>query len=170
VADRVFLGRRVEPERPTARRLGGRLEDRVVAETTTASWTRGDAAAARAPRFGGDQQTSARSGRIGQDQGQDADVPGTATLGGETAKAREQLRVVLGVGRGLAGEASCSDARPAIERVDLETRVVGQGRQPGQAGVEARLEPGVRGESLAVLDGLLGQPDGVERDEPGSGR
>ena len=48
--DRVLLGGRPQPERPTARRLGGRLEDRVVAEATRAPWLGRDPAAARAAR------------------------------------------------------------------------------------------------------------------------
>ena len=53
-----------------------------------------------------------------------------------------------------AGVAPGVDAGSAVERVDLDARVVGQRRQPGHPGVVARLEPGVRLERRAVLDRL----------------
>ena len=134
--DRVLLGRRPQSERPAAGRLGGRFEDGVVAEAAGAARRGGDPAAAR-PAREPERQAPVRTapgaglrGRIGrrQGQGEDADVAGPASIRRQVAEGREQQRVVLGVGGVLPGIPARAYARAAVEGIDLQPGVVGEGR------------------------------------------
>src|SRR5688572_1079028 len=91
----VLLVRAPLSERTTTDRFALRLEDRVVAEAITATWRRRDPAAAgpalEPQRFAGDRQ------------GEHAHVARPATLRRQPLERREQLRVVVRVGRILAG-------------------------------------------------------------------
>ena len=79
VRDRVLLGRGPQPERPAARRLGRRLEDRVVAEPAGPARRRRDPAAARAAGQR-DRQPAARAVGVGERQGEHAHVARAAAL------------------------------------------------------------------------------------------
>src|SRR6476659_5257593 len=100
--DGVLLGWRPLPQRPTARGLGRRLEDRVVAEAAGAARNGGDPATDRAPRAQ-EGETAPRSSGVGTGECQHADVAGAAPVGRETRELAEQLGVVLRVGRMLSG-------------------------------------------------------------------
>jgi hypothetical protein len=62
---------------------------------------------------------------------------------GDPGKVGQQLRVVARVGFRLAAIAGGEDARCAAQRRDAQAGVVGQRRQPGQAGGVAGLGDGV---------------------------
>src|SRR6185369_8390718 len=63
----------------------------------------------------------------------------------------QELPAVVGVARVGAGVARRVDARPAAERVDLETRVVGEADRSGALGVPERLLARVLGEGRPLL-------------------
>ena len=133
VRDRVLLGRRPQPERPPAGRLGRRLEDRVVAEPARSRAAIAcDPAATRPPRER-DPLAAARARVAGQRQREHAHVARAAALGRQALERGEQLGVVVGVGGVLAGVAPRPDAGAAAEGVDLEAGVVGERRQAGGA-------------------------------------
>ena len=73
-----------------------------------------------------------------------------------SASAPQQLPVVVLVARFGTGEARRPDARPPAQGIDLEARVVGQGRKPGERGRVTRLEQGI------VLEGVAGFGDAGE--------
>ena len=165
VRDSMLLGGAVLAERPAAGWLPRGLEDRVVAETPSPRRPHRDPAPGRAAPGEDIDGPSATGDRLRHRQREDADVARTAALRGQATEGGEQLLVVLGVGRGLAGEPPGPDAGPAVEGIDLEARIVCQGGQPGRPGRESRLDPGVRLECQAVLDRIAEYADLVERDE-----
>ena len=154
--DRVLLGRRVEAERPAARRFCLRLEDRVVAEARAAARRHGDPAAADAP-----SEPDARVARLHERE--DADVLRRALLRRLARERGQELPIVVVVGRVRTGVATRPDARSAAKRVNLEPRVISEGRQAGCGGREPCLELGVGLEGLAVLDDVAGDTEVVER-------
>ena len=164
VRDSMLLRGAVLAECPAARRLGRRLEEWVVPEPAGADETGRDPAAG-CPSSRHDLETPATPRRCRQSQGQHADVARAASLGRQAVERDEELGVVLGVRRGLAGVTAGPDPRAGIEGVDLEPRVVGKGRQTGRSGGEAGLDPGVRLEGEAVLDRVTRDPELVEGDE-----
>ena len=133
VRDGVLLGRRPQPQRPTAGRLGCRLEDRVVAKAARPARLGGDPAAAR-PARPDELERRPRAGAIRQGHRQDADVargPRVRAAGRAAPPAVERCS---------SASVACSPAYrrvrtpgPAVERVDLDPGVVGQGRQAGGA-------------------------------------
>jgi hypothetical protein len=159
----MFLLRAVLAERPATGGLGSGLEDRVVAEAAAPARRGRDPAAAGSPPAQESQAPGRR--RIRDREAEHAHVPGAASRRRQARELRQQLRVVLGIGGVRAGKAAGPDPGPAIEGVDLDPRVVGQGRQAGRASREAGLDPGVRLERLAVLDRLALDAEVVERDE-----
>jgi len=168
--DPGLVGRRLLAERPATDRLPDRLEDRVVAEAAPAARPFADPATKRAPRLGRDRQATSIAGMLGQDKNQDAHVAGAPGGRRQAGQGVQQLGVVLEVGRVLARIAPGPDAGGAVERVDLDPRVVGDRREAGQASVEAGLQAGIGLERGAVLDRVAGQPQRVEADELGSVR
>jgi len=163
VRDRGLLPWCVLPERPAAGSLARRLEQRVVAEAAAPARFEGDPApgCASARR---DQQP-ARRRRILEGEREDAHVARGPALERDARELAHELLVVVRVGRVRTGIAPRSDARAAIEGVDLEPRIVGEGRQAGRPRGEAGLDPGVGLEGEPVLDGLSRDPELVERDE-----
>ena len=121
-------------------RLDGRLEDGVVAEAARRPAGAVPIRPSNVPRVDRDGEPAAGAGPVGQGQGEHAAIAGAAALGRQARQRREQLRVVVRVGRLLAGVAPGPDARPAAEGVDLQAGIVGQRGEPGASGVEARLE------------------------------
>src|SRR4029077_14887709 len=65
------------------------------------------------------------------------------------------------------GVASGPHAGSTAQRVDLDARIVGEGRQPAGADPESGLDRGVGLERLAVLDRLTVDAKVVERDKLG---
>jgi hypothetical protein len=162
--DGVLVGGAVLPERPAARTLPCRLEQRVVAEAAAPARFERDPSARR-PAAGPNFQSAGRA-RIGQGEREDAHVASAPPRHGHVRELAQQLCVVLVVGGVRARVASRADARQAAERLDLDARVVGERRQAGRPGGEPRLDPGVRLERQAVLNRLPGDAELVERDEP----
>jgi len=161
----MLLRGAVLAERAPAGGLRRGLEDRVVAEAAGSERPGGDPAAGRAsPRHDVEAAAAIRD-RPGQGKGQHADVAGTPTLRRQAFEGGEELRIVLFVGRRLAGIAPGPNARSTAEGIDLQSRVIGEGRQAGGAGREAGLDPGVRLESQAVLDRVAGNAQLIERSE-----
>jgi len=152
-------------EGATALRLRRGLEDRVVAEAADSERAGRDPAASRSPPGQDLEAPPATGHRSRERECQDADVAGAAPCRGQAFEGAEELRVVLRIGRGFACVPPRPDAGSAIERVDLEPRVVGEGRQAGGAGGEAGLDPGVRLEREAVLDRVARDRELVERYE-----
>jgi len=77
----------------------------------------------------------------------------------------EQSNVVLLVGRVGASIATRPDARPALQGVDLEAGIIGEGRQAGRSSGKPGLDPGIRLEREAVLDRLSFDAEIVKGDE-----
>jgi hypothetical protein len=163
--DRVFLGGRPLAERAAPGRLPVRLEDRVVAEAAAAARRGRDPAAGRATDEA-DRHGIARAGTGARRREREhAHVPRAAAFGREAVKLGEELRVVVEVGRGRSRVPPGPHAGSPVEGVDLETGVVGEGRQPGPPRTEPGLDPGVRRERLAGLLGVVGDAQVVEADE-----
>ena len=102
---------------------------------------------------------------LGQCQREDAHVARPASLRRQAPQRGQQLGVVCLVRRVLAGVSPRPHARAAVERVDLDARIVGQRRQAARPHPEASLDRGVRLERLAVLDRVARDPEVVERHE-----
>ena len=115
-----------------------------------------------------DRESAARPPRLRQRQGQHAAVAGTAPNRFQPAQRTEQLHVVVLVRGGFAGVALGPDAGSATQRVHLDARVVSKRREARQSGVETGLLRRVGLECLAVLDGLVWDPEIVEVDQRGS--
>ncbi len=81
----------------------------------------------------------------------------------EAVELAQQLGVVLPVGGVVASVATRVDPGSPIERVDLQTGIVGQRRQTGALGVVARLDGGIALERLRILDRLTLDADLVRR-------
>jgi hypothetical protein len=163
VGDRVLLVSGVLPECPAAGALPCRLEQRVITEPAApARLERDPPARGAAPD---DEAQPARRRRVLERQGQGADVASAAVLDGHARELTEELGVVLVVRRVRAGVAPRPDAGRPSERLDLDARVVGECRQARQSGREPGLDPGVRLEGQAVLDGLTRDAKLIERDE-----
>ena len=163
--DRVLLGGRVLTEGAPTRALTRGLEDRVVAEASGPGRTRRDPAPGR-PASGDDlEASSARRGWSGHGEREDTDVPRAPSRERHAIEGGEELQVVLGIRGGLAGESPGADAGLAAEGLDLEARVVGEGREPGGPGREPGLDPGVGLERQAVLDRVALDAELLERDE-----
>jgi hypothetical protein len=111
-------------------------------------------------------QQPARRRRVREGEREDAHVARGAALERDVGELSQQLLVVVRVGCVGTGVAPRSDARAAIEGLDLEPRIVGERRQAGRARGEAGLDSGVGLEGQPVLDGLTGDAELVERDEP----
>ena len=161
--DRGLLPRCVFPERPAARSLAQRLEQRVVAEAAAPALVEGDPAAAGASPRRDPHPARARWVRHGDRE--HAYVARTAALDRHTRELAQQLRVVVRVGRVRPRIAPGANARTAAQDVDLEAGVVGERRQPGRARGEAGLDARVGLEREPVLDGLTRDAELVERDE-----
>src|SRR5204863_6120667 len=110
---------------------------------------------------------TARGGRIGQRDREDADVASATLPRGNACELAQELGVVLIVGRTGPRVAPRANAGGATERLDLDPGVVGEGGQSRRPRREPRLDPGVGLEGQAVLDGLAGDAELVERDEAG---
>ena len=127
----------------------GNVEQRVVAEATTAAPLAQDLAAPLARR---NQRLLAR-----RDIGGDAVESGAAILA--VGQCRQQF-VVIGLVTAVARVTGRVHAWRAAKRIDGKTGVVGDGRQPGRIGRVLRLDQGVLGECRA---GFIGVADTVFR-------
>ena len=112
---------------PTPARRSGRSRTRRCRAAPVAIRPR------HVPRANVSALAAARARVAGQRQREHAHVARPASLGRQAVERGEQLGVVVGVGGVLAGVAPRPDARPAVERVDLEPGVVGERRQAGGA-------------------------------------
>lgn len=162
--DRRLLPRCVFPERPAARPLARRLEQRVVTEAAAPARLERDPAAGRASPSRDPHPARTRWVRHGDRQ--HADIPSLALRDRDAGELAQQLRVVVRVGRVGTGVSASPNAGAAVQRVDLEPGVVGERRQPRRAGGEAGLDPRIGLERQPVFDGLAFDADLVERDEP----
>ena len=163
MGDPVLLGGGVLAERAAPGWLGLGLEDRVIAESPAAPRGLGDPSPGRPPPNLDPQ--AARRRRVRGRERQHADVAGRALRRRQSLELAEQSNVVLLVGGVRASIPTRPNAGPATERVDLETGIVGQGRQAGGPSGEPGLDARVRLEGEAVLDGLALDAEIVERDE-----
>src|SRR5712692_2325571 len=117
------------------------LEDRVVAEAVRAARRVGDVAA--------HLTVEELRPAVGPGEGGHADEARATGL--HAFEHSEQPRVAL-LGRGvLAEEPAAAQPRRAVERVDLEARVVGHGAQAARRRVRARLEGCVLRERRALF-------------------
>ena len=137
-------------------------EERVVAEPARAARGPGDDPLAHA----GDRPRLAAAGERIDEREDAAEACPKPVAGGRLAERRERAeegRVVLGVGGPLVGEARAPHARTAVEHVDLEARVVGDGQHHRDARDGAGLLDGVLLEGRAVLDHLRGRSQDLGR-------
>jgi hypothetical protein len=127
-------------------------EERVVAEAALTAWCVEDAAV---------YATGEDALGVGQGEGDGAnEVRGTA-LGGDVAQPIEEVTMVGGVNAefGLElgrCEALAADAGRALERVDAEARVVGEGGQARAIAEVPGLGERVGGEGIEALEVVLG--------------
>ena len=120
-------------------------EQRVVTETTGAVFGSEDPAFAAI--FHRSEQLAA------MDQCQRTHEASGALGDWSGVEFREQFAAVVGVGRLLAGEARGAHSGRAVERVDHQSRVVGEHRQIGVLREGASLDLGIRRESGTILVG-----------------
>src|SRR4051812_25918452 len=156
VRDAILLLRGKLTDGPAADRLGCPFGQRVVAEPgLTAQGQRDPPPAPPRSRHHESPAALAAAMRVGWVEiRENADVMRCPPLRWDIPHGTEELRVVLIVGRVLAGISPGAHARFATQGVHLEPRIVGQGGHAGDACVKASLEDRVASEGARVLDRL----------------